>query len=529
MVTRDGLALRGESSGGNVALAELLFALSLVADTGMGQPMGHGIKTAYISSMVAERVGLASDDRVGVYYGALLKDAGCSACGTVLAAFFDGDDLGPRADAILVRPDSVKDVIAWFWRHASSDPALPTRLGRLCSFMTHCRGVMQESISAHCEVGEMFARRLGLPVAVQQAIRFSWERWDGKGMAYGLRGAHVPIAARVLHLAQLVQAAHTFGGPAAARALVTDRRGTDFDPNLVGPFLDLSESEGFWDILDSESAQDAVLALKPPCPWDRLEPSRVDAVCEVLADFADVKARSIWNHSLLVAETAAGVARRLGLPAAEAGRIRRAALVHDLGKAAVPVGILDKGEALTAEERDRFCLHPYYTERALSRIEPLRELAADAGAHHEHLDGSGYHRQLSRDRIPLGGRVLAVADQFSLRSRGPDGSDPSRALEDMRRLVGSQLDPDCYDALVASLGGGPLPRPGRPKVAGNLTDREVEVLRLLCEGGSNRDIAKILVVSSKTVEHHLEHIYGKLGVTSRTAASVFAVQNSLVS
>lgn len=515
------------TSVGQVSLAELLSALSFVADTGMGQPMEHGIKTAYVGSMLADTIGLAAEDHVGVYYGALLKDAGCTACGTVMASFFDGDDLGPRADAILVRPDSVKDVIGWFWRHASSDPALPARLGRLCSFMTHCRALMKESVSAHCEVGEMFARRLALPVTVQQAIRFSWEHWDGKGLAYGLKGEQAPIAARVLHLAQVVQAAHTFGGQAAARAIATERRGTDFDPALVGPFLEISARPGFWDVPESESAQDAVLALKPASAFDLLDASQVDAVCEVLADFADVKSRSIWNHSLLVAESATAVARQLGLPVSETGRIRRAALVHDLGKAAVPVGILEK-ESLTTEESERFRLHPYYTERALSRVGPLRELAADAGAHHEHVDGSGYHRQLDRDRIPLGGRILAVADKFAILSRGQHGSDPTRALETMFPLVGSQLDGDCYDALVASQGGSAPVRPLRAKTASGLTDREVEVLRLLCGGISNREIAKTLVVSGKTVEHHLEHIYSKLDVTSRTAASVFAVQNGLV-
>lgn len=528
MVTHGGsTAPDGIQGVSDVSLAELLCALSFVADTGMGQALEHGLKTAYIGSMLADAVGLSSEDRISVYYGALLKDAGCTACGTVLAAFFDGDDVGPRADAVLLPPDNVKAVIGWFWRHSSSDPALPVRIGRLCSFMTHCRAVMKESVSAHCEVGEMFGRRLGLPVGVQQAVRFSWERWDGKGLAYGLPGAQTPVAARVLHLAQVVQASHTFGGAEAARAIVTERRGTDFDPALVGPFLDISARAGFWDIAEGDSAQEAVLAMKPPCPWDHLDDSQIDVVCEVLADFADVKSRSIWNHSLLVAETARAVAERLGLPPAETARVRQAALVHDLGKAAIPVGILEKGESMTAAERERFHLHPYYTERALSRIGPLRELATDAAAHHEHVDGSGYHRQLAGNRIPLGGRILAVADQFAILSRGSDGWDAGRALAAMAPLVGSQFDGDCYEALHASQGGSPAARPLRPKKAGPLTDREVEVLQLLCGGNSNRSIAKTLVLSGKTVEHHLEHIYNKLGVTSRTAASVFAVQNGL--
>lgn len=511
----------------SISLAELLSALSFVADTGMGQPMEHGLKTAYIGLQVAESAGLSAEDRAGAFYGALLKDAGCTACGTVLASFFDGDDLGPRSDTLLLRPDSAKDVVGWFWRHASNEPALPKRIGRLVNFMTHCQSVMRESVSAHCEVGETFARRLGLPVAVQQAIRFSWERWDGKGLAYGLPGPQTPVAARVLHFAQVVQAAGAFGGPEAARAIATERSGSDFDPDIVGPFLDRSRRDGFWDVLESDSAQATVLEMRPPCAFDRLDASQLDAACEVLADFADVKSRSIWNHSLQVAEVAAVTARGLGLSELEAGRVRRAALVHDLGKAAVPVGILEKREPLTAEEWERFRLHPYYTERALARVGPLEELAADAGAHHERFDGAGYYRQLSGDRIPLGGRILAVADQFAILCSKRGDSDRDRVLAAMKPLVGSELDPDCFQAMQDGL-SGKARRPVRARKTGSLTEREVDVLRLLCGGSSNREIAQTLVVSGKTVEHHLEHIYDKLGVTSRTAASVLAVQNGLV-
>lgn len=513
-------------SGQRVSLAELLSALSFVADTGMGQHLEHGIKTAYIGLTLADAAHLSAETRTAVFYAALLKDSGCTACGTVFATFFDGDDLGPRSDSLLLRPDSAKDAIGWFWRHASTDPSLPVRIGRLFSFMTQCRGVMKEGVSAHCEVGEMFARRLGLPVTVQEAIRFSWERWDGKGLAYGRRGPDTPIAARVLHLAQIVAAAHAFGGRSAARAIATERDGTDFDPALAGAFLDVSQRPGFWDIPESESAHEPVLAMRPPCDFDRLDASALDAACELLADFADVKSRSMWNHSLLVAQTTVAIAERLGRPPAEVAHLRRAALVHDLGKAAVPVGILEKTGSLTAEEWERFRLHPYYTERTLSRVAPLRDLAADAGAHHERLDGTGYHRQIARDQIPLGGRIIAVADKFSLLLQSGGEPDPARAMAAMKPLVGTQFDPDCYDALAAQGRKTPV-RSSRPRTPGSLTDREVEVLRLVSAGQTNREIAQALVLSGKTVEHHLEHIYNKIGVTSRTAACVFALQHGL--
>ena len=517
------------TDGPAISLAELLSALSFVADLGMGQILEHGIKAAYVGLTLADAVGLSPEDQAAVYYGALLKDAGCTACGTVFATFFDGDDIGPRSDSVLLRPDSAKDAMGWFWRHASTDPLLPIRIGRLFSFMTQCRSVMKEGVTAHCEVGEMFARRLELPTAVQQAIRFSWERWDGKGMGYGKRGPETPVAARALHLAQVVAAAHSFGGRPAARAIVTERSGTDFDPALCGPFLELTERPGFWEVMDLESVHEPILEMKPACGFDRLGPSDFDRACGVLADFADVKSRSNWDHSPQVAEVTVAIAQRLGLPPAEVTRLRRAALVHDLGKAAVPVGILDKTDPLTTDEWERFRLHPYYTERALSRVAPLRDLAADAGAHHEHLDGSGYHRQLNRTQIPIGGRIIAVADRFSILSREQGETDAKRAMNAMKPLVGTEFDPACYEALVATQGSQTAVRRSRPKLAGNLTDREVEVLKLVSAGHTNREIAQSLVLSGKTVEHHLEHIYDKLDVTSRTAASVFAFQNGLAS
>jgi HD-GYP domain-containing protein (c-di-GMP phosphodiesterase class II) len=511
----------------SASLAELLCALSFASDTGMGQPMEHGLKTAYIGLQLAEAAGLADEDRAGVFYGALLKDAGCTACGTVLATFFDGDDLSPRSDCLLLRPDSVKDAIAWFWRHAPSDPALPTRIGRLFSFMTQCRDVMKEGIAAHCEIGEMFAQRLGLPAGVQQAIRFSRERWDGKGLAYGRRGADTPVGARVLHLAQVVEVAYAFGAASAARAIATERRGADFDPDLVGAFLHRSEQPGFWDLLQGESAHETVLAMKPVCSYDRLTATDVDNACEVLADFADVKARSTWNHSRLVTETAVAIGARMGLTARELARLRRAALVHDIGKAAVPVGILDKPSPLSMEEWERFRLHPYYTERVLSRVGPLRELAADASAHHETLSGGGYPGRLTGQQISRSGRILAVADRFTVLSRTDGEPDVERALQEMKPLVGTEFDPACYEALLAAQGKQQAYRPARARPTSGLTEREIEVLRLGCSGLTNREIAKKLVLSEKTVEHHFEHVYNKLGVTSRTAASVYAIQNGL--
>lgn len=508
------------------SLAELLCTLSFVSDIGMGQPMEHGLKSAYVGLQLAERLGLSLEDRQAVYYGALLKDAGCTACATVFAAFFAGDDLSPRADCFFMKPDSVRDAVSWFWRHSPSDPMLPARIGKLFSFLAECRGVMKESVSAHCEVGQMFARRLAMPPLVQDAILYSWERWDGKGLAFGMRGQDIPAAASVLHLAQVAEAARCFGDRSAAKAIARERRGSAFVPDVVDAFLEVSASDGFWGVVEQESTQQQIIDMRPPADFDPLTADRIDEVCALLADFADVKSRLTWNHSLNVAEIAAGIGERLGLSNPEQTRMRRAALVHDLGKAAIPIGILDKGYDLSPAEEERFRQHPHFTEQVLLRIAPLKDIALDAASHHELIDGAGYHRGLIGEQIPLGGRLLAVADTYTTLSARAAAADPSHILAQMQPRAGRQLDGACFEALKASISSAQR-TVRRLQTDSLLTDREVEVIRLVAQGMTNREVARALVISDKTAEHHVEHILNKLGVSSRTAAVVYAVHNGL--
>ena len=326
-----------------------------------------------------------------------------------------------------------------------------------------------------------------------------------------------------------MEVAHAFGGTSAAAAVAGERRGTDFDPELVGAFLSLSDRPEFWHVLEQDSVQTEVLAMKPPSRFDRVSDGQVETVCEVIADFTDIASQHSWNPSQIVADLAVGIARQLGLRDEEVTRLRRVALVHDIGKVAVPSATLQKQERLSESEWEVFRLHPYYTERVLSRVGSLSSLAHEAAAHHESLDGQGYHRRLAGEQIPLGGRIMALADTFAVLSRQTPGVETDETLQQLGPMVGPQLDPMCFEALVASLDGARPSRAARRRQRpGNLTEREAELLRELAKGLSNKQIANSLVISQKTVEHHLENIYNKLGISSRTSAVVFAVQNGIV-
>jgi HD-GYP domain-containing protein (c-di-GMP phosphodiesterase class II) len=510
--------------------AALLCALSFATGLGLDERMEHGINSAYIGMQLADVLNLPGEEREAIFYGALLKDVGCTSCAAGFAAFFPDDELVPRSEFILVDPTHFNDSFTWLLSSAPEDSNLPNRISRLLSYLAQCGPILKEASRGHCEIAELFARRLGFPEYVQRTVRFQWERWDGKGQAYGLKGSEVPLTARILQVALALELAHGFGGPAAARALAREQCGARFDPEVVDAFLTVEKRADFWQPFEQGSVNSVILAMQPPTSADRMVEDKMEAVCEALADLVDVKTYESWNHSRIVAEVAVGMGSYLGLEGAELTKLRCAALVHDIGNVAIPFRILEKGDNRSASEWEYYRLHSYYTQRVLERVEPFRELAPAAAAAHEWINGQGYHRQLIGEQIPLHGRILAVADTYAQLIQQQDNQlEPEDALRIMRSSVGTQFDESCYDALTASLTGVHPIKRATPvhRQLGDLTEREAEVLHLLAQGQSNPQIANILVISRKTVEHHLEHIYNKIGVTCRTSAVVYAVQHGI--
>ena len=512
-------------------LAALLCALSFATGLGFGGHMEHGLGSASLGLQIADALTLASEEREAIFYGALLKDVACTACSAGIAAFLPDDEQISLSDVILVDPSRLSDMIGWLSRYFRLDAGFPGRIAKLLSFLVQCGPMVKEMMRSHCEVAELFARQLGFPDYVQRTLRFQWERWDGKGMAYGLKGQTIPRTARILHFTQVLDLMYRFGGPAATRVIAQEKRGTRFDPEIVDVFLALTQRADFWSTFEEQSTQEALLARRPSTVADRTQEDQTERVCEALADLIDLKTPETWHHSRTVAEVAVGIGTCLGLETRELTRLRCAALVHDVGKMVVPIAILTKGEHRSSSEWETYRLHSYYTQRILERVDALRELAQAAAADHEWINGQGYHRQLRGEQIPRHGRILAVANTYArLVQEQVYQKDPADVLCKMRSLVGTQLDRVCYDALVTSVMGaaGLWSVPRRSRKVGNLTEREVEVLGLLAQGRNTPQIARTLDISRKTVEHHLAHIYDKIGVTCRTAAVVYAVQHGLV-
>jgi HD-GYP domain-containing protein (c-di-GMP phosphodiesterase class II) len=356
-------------------------------------------------------------------------------------------------------------------------------------------------------------------------LRQSYERWDGKG-PYRLRGDEVALSARLMNLADVVEVFHRTRGLEAATAVALERSGTQFDPAFVDLFC--AEASGLFEELESAASWERVIEAEPSLARELGEHERDEALMAV-GEFAELKSPGTMGHAAGVAALCAAAVDELGLGDEEAALLRRASCVHDLGRLGVSNAIWDKSGPLSASELERVRLHPYLSERMLSFSPALAALGQVAVQHHERLDGSGYPRGLSGGMISPAGRLLAAADVYQAlteaRPHRPAWT-AQEAAEIVRAEVSAgRLDGAAVDAVLRVEGHRVRRRRADPS---GLTVREVEVLRLLARGLSNKQIASQLVISPKTAGSHVENIYAKTGASNRAQASVYAVQHGLL-
>jgi HD-GYP domain-containing protein (c-di-GMP phosphodiesterase class II) len=361
---------------------------------------------------------------------------------------------------------------------------------------------------------------------VQAALGQIFERWDGKGYPNGLRGEQIGLPMRVAHVATQAMA-FVPDGPDAVEHIVRRRAGGWFDPAVAEAFL----RRGRALLAEVEEADAWVAAVEAePRPWLRVADPDLDDVAAAFADMADLKVPFTRGHSRGVAELAAAAAGHLRLPARDVNTLRRAALFHDIGRVSVPNGIWEKAGKLSAIAWEKVRLHPYQTERILSRAPALCTLAPIAGMHHERLDGSGYYRSLAGAALPMTARLLCAADAYQAMTQHRPYrlalSPEQIAIELHSEARGGRFDSGAVEAVLAAAGHA-IARP-RPSHPAGLSDRELEVLQLIATGSTYRDVARELVISPRTAAHHVQHIYNKIGVSTRAAAAMFAMEHRLV-
>jgi HD-GYP domain-containing protein (c-di-GMP phosphodiesterase class II)/DNA-binding CsgD family transcriptional regulator len=508
----------------SLRLVELLAPLSLVTDLGMGQPPEEAMSACLLATSLARRMGLGEAEVADVYFATLLKHLGCTATSHEEAGYLGGDEIAGRDLTRLTdftRPGDRRRLMT----NAGKGRG-PAKRARMVMGMVGGIRWGPKVTKAICEVGATMARRLGMAPGVVDSLYQMFERWDGKGGPQRLRGEQILAPARYATFASQVMAFANRWGQQAAGPMVADRAGGWFDPGIAAAFeahglellVDIGSADVFREVLEAE-----------PEPRRTVGPVELVEVAAAFADMVDLKSPFHHGHSTAVAALAAEGARALGVPREEVDEVRVAGLLHDLGRVGVPAGVWLKPGELTETEWEMVRLHPYHTERILSRSPALAPLARIVGMHHERQDGSGYYRQARAASIPRVARLLAAADAYQAmtqeRAFRPALSPEEAAARLGQEAKDGRLDPEAVGAVCDA--AGTTVRPLRPWPAG-LSDREVEVLRLMAAGHSNREIGRRLFISHRTAEHHVQNIYSKIGLSTRAGAAMFALEHDLI-
>lgn len=512
---------------GPVRLVDLLGALSLACDAADGFAHATTARSAVLAASLARRVG---DDGLvtDVVLGSLLRHIGCTGFAVEEAHRYGaGDDVGLRAvmaEVDFSRPAEAGALIGErLAAHAPPD-ARAAALGALSGDGPDA-GARHDA--AQCDAAERLVRLLPIPDGAARVASEAFERWDGHGGPRGLTGDKISLVARIVEVAYVAELFRGRQGRGGAAAELRARSGGQLDPVLVDRFLEEAR-ELFDRVEDPQRSVWELLADAEPAPHVRVSGAQIDDTALAFARFTDLKSTWFAGHSEDVAALSVSAASSLGLGRDTCDAVRRAGLLHDIGRVGVATGIWDAPRELGPHERDRVRFHSWETERILDATPLFGAVARIAAAAHERDDDQGYHRGRVATEHATPAAVLAAADVWcALTASRPHrpALAPSDARDVLAGLVRArQLPREPVDAVLAAVAQPALAAPVWPA---GLTDREVEVLRHLAGGAADKQIAADLGITTKTVAHHVQHVYDKIGVRSRAGATLFAVEHRL--
>lgn len=506
-----------------VRTAEVVGCLCLATDLAIGFPFEHGLQSTLVAMRLASRLGVSPEVAEQTFYGCMLFYIGCTTDAEIVAEMFPEGALLEHFSAVMF--GSPVELTRGIVR-ALGDPGRPPVV-RALQGVTRLPGATRghrRHMVAMCQVAEMLAARLGMPPEVVGLVRGYTARWDGRSPPGDLSGESIPLALRIAQVARDATLQHLLGGADRAARVMAARAGKAFDPEIVRALLQAPDQMLLAD--DTGSVWSEVLAMEPGRL--ALRDTEVDEALSAMGDFADLVSSYFVGHSAGVAHLADEAAARLGLTPDEVRTVRRAGFVHDVGRVAVSSAVWNKPGSFSADEWERVRLHAYNSERVLAASSALSPLASAVGTHHERLDGSGYHRGTTGAMLGMPARVLAAADAYhTLIESRPHR--PARTPEEAAEALGGSASAGLLDAdavaAVLSAAGGRVPHIVGPA---GLTHREVQVVALVARGFQTKQVAHRLGISAKTADRHLQNAYAKIGVSTRAAVAVFAMQHGLV-
>jgi HD-GYP domain-containing protein (c-di-GMP phosphodiesterase class II) len=501
---------------------EVIGVLSLATDFAIGQPLGYGLRSAVASVALAKAMGLGAGVQAEAFYHGLLRYCGCTAETDKLNALF-GDEIAIRKNFSTIDPADGPEFVRVLMQHIgparSAHPPLTHGDENFMSVVGQTVGVF----SAHCEVAKRIGARLGLPESMQRNLGQLYERWDGHGFPNHVAGEAIAPAVRIVLVVQDALALLDVMPMERVGPIIAGRSGGPYDPAVVAAFVPMLPKllapvpdEDAWSAaMAFDAAEDGVLS-----------DAQIDTVSEVIADFIDLKSPLIAGHSRAVAALAEEAAKAARMGDAARAEVRRAALWHDIGY--IAIGGTARFDAAEGSERSR--LHPYFAGRIVPRVPGLAAVGAIVAEHHERLDGSGFHRGVRASELSPGGRLLAVAEAYQnlvedrpFRVTLSPAEAASRLREEVKR---GTLDGDAVAAVLAAAGQGK--RGKKVAFVAGLTAREVDVLVRVARGATTKDIGQELGLSPKTIDNHIQSIYGKLDVNTRGGATLFAMEHGLL-
>jgi HD-GYP domain-containing protein (c-di-GMP phosphodiesterase class II) len=508
---------------GRVRGAELIAALSLATDLAMCVPFEYGLQSTLVAMRLCDRLEVDQETAAQTYFLCLLFYVGCTAPADVGPEVF-GSDESFATYAIPARFGSRSEMARGMLRAvAPPGGSWPLRAWQTARGLPRLALGLPSVVAASCDVARMLTDRLGLSSAVSQLFAYEGERWDGKGLPGGVEGDAIPLPVRIVHVARDAALQRLLSDDELVAQVIGQRAGAAFDPTIAGL---VAENPDIVDMGSDPSHWERVLASEPK-PWLTLEGEAIDPALAAMGHFSDIAVPHLVGHSSGVAALASAGGTVMGLDRQEQVTVHRAALVHDLGRVAVPARIWERTDALTADDWEQIRLHAYQSERVLARSSFLARLAAIAGRHHERLDGSGYHRGAPAASLDPTARLLAAADAYHAMTEPRPHRQPLAAGAAADTLSAEaragRLDPDVVSAVLEAAGHR---RPPIERPAG-LTERELEVVRLLARGLQTKQVARVLGISVKTADYHVQNSYRKMGVSTRAGATLFAMQNGL--